>query len=114
MSVEEELSALEGSEKKMMSAPWEPCGAKRDTNNGIGCACGLIWSLSSDVSVGITHKPQDDEKIDTEVNDNTRGICIARNALPKLIAEVRLLRRALGEPISHPELLRPDRRLGEQ
>ena len=68
MTIDEELADLEMIDNKMSLAPWKPCGAS-DTGNGKGCSCGLIWSIGDDVSIAVTHKPQDDEEIDSEVTE---------------------------------------------
>lgn len=83
---EVEIANLLRMSEKATGRPWKPCTA------GDACKCGLIWSVPADVTVAITHVPEDDEEIRSEVNDNNRYIVAAANLAPRLAEQLRAAR----------------------
>ena len=81
------LDELEAKAKAATPGPWVEC---RANNHKGGCKCGLLWSKAADVTIAVTHKPQDDEPIVSEVNDNTRYMAaVSPDVILSLIARVR-------------------------
>jgi hypothetical protein len=87
---EVEIAHLLRMGEKATGRPWKPCTA----NDG-ACSCGLIWSVPTDVSVAITHAPEDDEEIHSEVNDNNRYIVASANLALRLAMQLREARAAI-------------------
>ena len=82
------LDELEALLEKATERPWERCGSETG-----GCTCSLVWS-AGDNSVLIHDAPSDEDgPVSSRKVADANLITAAVNALPELIAEVRLLRQ---------------------
>ena len=104
MTIDEELAALEAAEKVTTygtyraDMPVEEACAQYE--QGLLSGGDLTTVLST---AGVPRSV-------VEIVGRLHGRAVA---VPKLCAEVRLLHKTLGTPTSFPELLRPDRKLGQ-